>query len=56
MLYVDDNFDDNRADMQRYVAAQTNRFESTKYLQIRHFAGRRDTTRMMPVTDLKSGS
>jgi hypothetical protein len=34
----DNNFDDNRTDMERYVAAHTHRFEFTKHLQMWYFA------------------
>src|SRR5919112_1725494 len=40
---IDDNFDDNRADMERYIAAHTYRFELTKHLQIRRFAALNNT-------------
>jgi len=47
----DNNFDDNRTDMERYVAAHTHRFEFTKHLQMWHFAALNDTRRKTPVTD-----
>ena len=50
----DDNFDDNRADLRRDVAARTHCLLPTKHLQTRHFAGCGDTRRKTPVTYLKS--
>jgi hypothetical protein len=40
---IDDNFDDNRADMKRHVAACICRFSLTKCLQTRHVAALSDT-------------
>jgi hypothetical protein len=48
---IDDNFDDNRADMRWYVTAGTHYFLQMKHLQTRHLTGCGDTRRKMPVTD-----
>lgn len=48
---TDDNFDDNRADMERYMAVFTHCLVQIRHLQTRHFTGCGDTRRKMPVTD-----
>jgi hypothetical protein len=51
---TDDNFDNNRADMERYEAVCTHCLVQIKHLQTRYFAGYGDTRRKILVTDLKT--
>jgi hypothetical protein len=49
-----EKIDDNRVDLERYVAADTYRFGLTKHLQIQRFTALNNTRQETRVTDLES--
>ena len=48
---VDDNSDDNPADIERYVTVSNYRLEATDFLQNQHFTIQHNTKRKMLITD-----